>query len=102
MPKFNFELPTPIESQTAFDKLKSFLSSENNFKKIDSKLTCTFDETAKKCLLNGSQFKASVLVKPVADKSNIQIEVEVPFALALFKGKIQEEIEKAFKKVLGT
>lgn len=101
MPKFNFEFPAPIDPQSAFDKLKSFLNSENNFKKFDPKLSCTFDETAKKCLLNGSQFKASILVQPAVDKSHIQIEVEVPLALTLFKGKIKEEIEKAFKKVLG-
>lgn len=101
MPKFNFELPAPVESQVAFDKLKNFFNSENSFKKFDPKLSCTFDETAKKCLLNGSQFKAAITIKPISEKSNVHIEVEVPLALALFKGKIQDEIEKAFKKVLG-
>ncbi len=101
MPKFNFDLPAPLDSQMTFDKIKVFLNSDNNFKKFDPKIACTFDESSKKCQINGSQFKALLHILPSNDNSNIKIEVEVPLALALFKGKIQTEIEKAFKKVLG-
>jgi hypothetical protein len=101
MPKFDFEIPVPLESQNTFDKIKTFLNSENSFKKFDPKIACTFDEVQKSCQLNGSQFKALMKVKnDSADKSKVHIEVDLPFALSLFKGKIKEEIEKAFKKVL--
>ncbi len=101
MPKFDFEIPVPIESQKTFDKIKSFLGSDNSFKKFDPKMDCTFDEAQKTCQLNGSQFKANLKVKTEsADNSKVHIEVDLPFALSLFKGKIKDEIEKAFKKVL--
>ena len=106
MPKFDFEIPVPTDSQKAFDKIKIFLNSENNFKKFDPKMTCTFDEATKTCQLNGSQFKAALKVHNDATqnetpKSKVHIEVDLPFALSLFKGKIKEEIEKNFKRVLG-
>lgn len=102
MPKFNFEIPTPIEPQEAFDKIKIFLNSDNSFKKVDSQLTYTFDEVQKSCHLKGRQFNALLNVKnDPAEKSKVHIEVEVPFALSLFKGKIKDEIEKAFKKILA-
>ena len=101
MPKFDFEIPVPIESQKAFDTIKKFLNSDNSFKKFDPKISCTFDEVQKTCQLNGSQFKAQLKVKTESeDKSKVHIEVDLPFALSLFKGKIKDEIEKAFKKVL--
>jgi len=102
MPKFNFEIPAPLESKTAFDKIKVFLNSENSFKKMDSQITCTFDETQKSCHLNGSQFKAVLNVHSEShDKSKVFIEVEIPFSLSFFKGKIKDEIEKVFKKILS-
>ena len=101
MPKFSFDFPAQVPSDEAFVKIKNFLNSDNNFKKFDSKLSCTFDDPARKVQLNGGQFKASLAVIPNAANSQIKIEVEVPLALALFKGKIQEEIEKTFKKVIG-
>ena len=101
MPKLNFELPSPIASDEAFTKIQSFLTSDNHFKRLDPKLSTTFDQSNKSCQINGSQFKANLKVNTQNNASLVAIEVEIPFALALFKGKIKEEIEKAFKKVLS-
>lgn len=102
MPKFDFDIPVTTEAQNAFNKIKTFLTSENNFKKFDPQLACTFDEPQKRCELNGSQFKASLKVSPTSESEcTVNITVDLPFALSLFKGKIKDEIEKSFKKVLG-
>lgn len=102
MPKFKFELPAPIDSANAFSKVKTFLSGDNNFKKFDPNVACTFDESSKKCSVNGSSFSAVLQVSAKdAKSSQIAIEIEVPLALALFKGKIQEELEKSLKKILS-
>ena len=101
MPKFKFDLPAPLDSATAFGKITKLLNGENDFKKFDSRVVCTFDEPSKKCQINGSQFKASLHVQTKDSKSStVAIEVEVPLALSLFKGKIQEAIEKNLKKIL--
>jgi hypothetical protein len=102
MPKFKFELPAPIDSATAFEKIKKLLNGDNDFKKFDPNVSCTFDESSKKCDVNGSQFSATLQVKDKGDKSSqVAIEVELPLALSLFKGKIQEVLEKNLKKILS-
>jgi hypothetical protein len=101
MPKFKFEIPAPIDSASAFTKIKTLLSGDNDFKKFDPQVSCTFDESNKKCSVNGSQFNATLQVsKKDSNSSDIAVEVEVPFALALFKGKIQEILEKNLKRIL--
>ena len=101
MPKLNFELPAPSDSASTFSKIKNFLSGENDFKKYDDKVSCTFDESSKKCQISGSQFKAELKVLPKDDKNSIvAIEVDIPFALSLFKGKIKEVLEKNLKRIL--
>lgn len=102
MPKIKFELPAPIDSATAFTKIKKLLNGDNDFRKFDPKVSCTFDETSKKCNVDGSRFKATLQVaEKDANSSRIAIEVELPFALSLFKGKIQDSLEKNLKKILS-
>ncbi len=102
MSKFKFELPAPQDAATVYSKIKNFLSGENDFKKFDANVACTFDESSKTCNVAGSQFKAAMRVVP-KDSSACQIvvEVELPLALALFKGKIQETLEKNLTKLLS-
>lgn len=101
MPKFNFDLSTPLDSATTYSKIKNLLTSENDFKKFDPKVACTFDESSQTCNVKGSQFQAQLQVKAKdSASSTVSINVEVPFALALFKGKIQEVIEKNLKRIL--
>jgi hypothetical protein len=91
MPKFDFEMSVPLESKVAFEKIHKFLTSENSFKKFDQNLVCTFDESQRSCQLNGRQFKASLKIKDqAAQQSQVSIEVDLPFALSLFKGKIKD------------
>ncbi len=102
MPKINFELPVPVDSETAFGKIKKFLSSDNDFKKFDPKVKCTFDESENICSVKGSQFSATIEAASAGkakDKSNIKVQIEIAFTLLLFKGKIQDMVEKNIKKV---
>ncbi len=101
MAKLKFDLAAPLESATVYTKIKNMLEGDNDFKKFDPKVTCTFDESSKKCHIKGSQFAAQMQVQGKdAKSSQILIEVEVPLALALFKGKIKDILEKNLKKIL--
>ena len=101
MAKIKFEVPAPLDSATAYSKIKKLLSGENDFKKFDSKVSCTFDESSKSIKINGSQFQADLQVLGnAADSSQVSVEVEIPLALALFKGKIKDTIESNIKKIL--
>ena len=100
MAKLNFTIPSPLDQDATFEKIKTFLSSENDFKKFDSSVTCDFNPSDKQCKINGSQFNAELKVKGDKDKAKVEINVEVGMALAFFKGKIQEVLEKTVHKVL--
>lgn len=101
MPKFKFEVAAPVDSAKAFSKIKTLLSGDNDFKKFDANVKCTFDESAKKCNVDGSQFKATLQIfDKDSNSSQIAIEVDLPLALSLFKGKIQETLENNIKKLL--
>lgn len=101
MSKFKFEVPAPLDSASAYSKIKNLLSGENDFKKFDPKVSCSFDEGNKAVQIDGSQFKAQLTVQEKdAHSCGVAIEVEVPLALSFFKGKIQETIEKNIKKIL--
>ncbi len=101
MSKFKFELSAKHDSASVYSKVKTFLSGENDFRKFDPNVACTFDESNKTCDIKGSQFSATMQVIP-NDSSTCQIviEVELPIAFALFKGKIQETLEKNLSKLL--
>ena len=101
MAKLKFDLPAPLDSAVAFNKIKTLLSGDNDFKKFDPKATCTFDEAGKKCVIKGSQFTAEMNIQSKgSSSSNVNVVVELPFAALLFKGKIQEMLEKNLKKIL--
>lgn len=101
MPKLKFDLPAPLDSAVAYERVKKLLGGENDFKKLDPKVSCQFDDPGQTCHVVGSQFKANLAVKAKgAEQSEIQIEVDLPLALSLFKGKIKEALEKNLKKIL--
>jgi hypothetical protein len=101
MAKLKFDLPAPLESAVVFTKIKKLLSGDNDFRKFDPKAVCTFDEASKKCVIKGSQFEALLQIQSKGSSaSNINISVELPLAAMLFKGKIQEMLEKNLKKIL--
>jgi hypothetical protein len=101
MAKLKFDLPAPLDSAETYKRVKNFVSGENDFKKFDPKVSYNFDDPSKKCVIKGSQFDAVLSVQSKDEKSSqIAIEVEVPMALALFKGKIKDILEKNLKKIL--
>jgi hypothetical protein len=101
MAKLNFTIPSPLGGVATFEKIQKFLSKENDFKKFDPSVTCQFNADEKNCQIKGSQFTAELKVnEETVEKSSIEISVEVGIALALFKGKIKEILEKTVHKVL--
>jgi hypothetical protein len=101
MAKLKFDLAAPLDSAETYKRVKNFVAGENDFKKFDPKVSYSFDDPSNKCVIKGSQFDAVLCVQSKGEKSSqISIEVEVPMALALFKGKIKDILEKNLKKIL--
>lgn len=101
MPKYKVEHQAPIDSANAFEKIKTLLNGENDFRKFDPSVTFSFNETKKICQIMGNQYKADLqILEKDSHSSKINIEIELSITLSIFKGKILEVLEKNLKQIL--
>jgi hypothetical protein len=101
MPKFTVEAQTSHAPQAAFTKLKTLLDKDADLRRFDSKYSCEFDEQKLTGLASGGQFKAALQVEPASGGSKVAITVDLPFALSLFKGKIQNILQEKLNAILS-
>lgn len=101
MPKVNIEHECALDDKSCLTKIKSFFEQDQDLKKLDPKISVNFDKNTGAGKVTGSQFKADILVKPMADGSKVTVVVDLPLLLSPFKGKVQEMIQKKLAKHLG-
>lgn len=101
MPKFKVEAPSPLNAKETFGKIKTFLETADDLKKIDPNLTCSFDEAKLKGHAKGKQFKADISISQENPHCVVSIEIEIPLLLTPLKGKIQESLQRKLKKALA-
>lgn len=101
MPKFTIEHSSSHSAKEAFEKIKSFLSGDEDLRRFDSKMQCQFNEDTLKGSIKGSQFKADVAVQSAGTGSKIEINVDLPMLLTPFKGKVQETLQRKLTKYLA-
>lgn len=101
MPKINIDVPSKHPASETFQRIKGFLDHDQDLRRLDSQYQCEFNETEMTGLARGSQFKADLKVESSGSGSQVKISVELPFALGLFKGKIQHMLENKLEKTLG-
>jgi hypothetical protein len=101
MPKFNVEYTTEKSATEAFAQVKTFFAGENDIRRFDPKLACSFDEKLLKCTVKGSQFSALVDVIEHKAGAKLNIQVEIPFLLTPLKGKIEDSLKKSLSKFIG-
>ncbi|WP_413288912.1 polyhydroxyalkanoic acid system family protein [Bdellovibrio sp. HCB337] len=101
MPKFTIEHSSSHSAKDAFEKIKTFMSGDEDVRRFDSKMQCQFNDGAMNGSVKGSQFKADVSVQEQGTGSKIQIVVDLPMLLTPFKGKVQETLQKKLSKYLA-
>ena len=101
MAKFTVDHNVKHPTDKTFEMIQSVLSKGDDLKKFDNKIECQFDPAKKTCAIKGSQFKADVKIVAAGQGSKISVEVDLPFILMPFKGKISESLTKMFEKHLG-
>lgn len=94
MPKVIVKKTTSIDAQNAFSRVKSFLSSDKDLKKLDPSYGCTFNETSLSGTATGKLFKAAMTVKPDGTGCQVEIIVDLPLTLALAKGMVEKTLQK--------
>jgi hypothetical protein len=100
MSKFTIEHESSHNPKEAYEKIKKFLSNDEDLKKFDAKLQSQFDDGSMTGSIKGSQFKADVAVVPAGAGSKVQVTIDLPMLLMAFKGKIQETMSKKLTKYL--
>jgi len=98
MPKVSIEHSTNLAPKEAFQKIKTFFETDQDIRRFDPKMKCDFSEAGLSGKATGSQFKADIAVTSQGQGSKIGVNVELPFLLAPFKGKVQETIQKKLSK----
>lgn len=101
MPKFTIEHDSSHGAKEAFEKIKTFMSGDEDLRRFDSKMQCQFNDGAMNGSIKGSQFKADLTVQAQGTGSKIQIVVDLPMLLSPFKGKVQETLQKKLSKYLA-
>lgn len=101
MPKLSVSHKTEKDPQTVFNKVTSLLQNDPGLKKLDASYTCKFDAATLSGTASGKMFKASMNIQPVASGSEVTIDVELPFTLALAKGMVQKTLQGKLNEILS-
>ncbi|PIS10061.1 MAG: hypothetical protein COT73_11420 [Bdellovibrio sp. CG10_big_fil_rev_8_21_14_0_10_47_8] len=98
MPKVTIDHKSTLSPQDAFAKIKTFFESDQDIRRLDPNLTCSFVEAQLRGKATGKQFKADISVSGVGAGSLVNVVVDLPLLLTPLKGKIQETIQKKLSK----
>lgn len=101
MPKFTIEHQSSHKPEETYAKIKEFLNNDQEIRRFDSKLECTFSDKDMTAKMKGSQFKADMKIAKADTGSQVNVVVDLPLMLTPFKGKIQETLQKKLTKYLG-
>lgn len=101
MPKFTIDHQSSQSADEAYKKIKEFLNTDQDIRRFDPKLQCSFDDGAKAAKMSGNQFKADVAIAPAASGSKVSVTVDLPLLLTPLKGKVTETLQKKLAKYLA-
>nr|BFD68412.1 hypothetical protein HAGR004_34340 [Bdellovibrio sp. HAGR004] len=101
MPKFTIDHQSAHSAEEAYKKIKEFLSNDQDIRRFDPKIQCSFDDGSKCANLKGSQFKADMTVATSGAGSKVSVTVDLPLMLTPFKGKVTETLQRKLAKYLG-
>lgn len=102
MPKFTIDHQSKHNPEEAYEKIKEFLANDQDIRRFDPKLQCSFDDGSKSASMKGSQFKADMAVLSSGEGgSKVSVTVDLPLMLTPFKGKVQDTLQRKLTKYLG-
>lgn len=101
MPKFTIDHQSNHSPEEAYSKIKEFLANDQDIRRFDPKIQCSFDDGAKCANLKGSQFKADMAIAASGAGSKVSVTVDLPLMLTPFKGKVTETLQRKLTKYLG-
>lgn len=94
MPKISIIKQTSSSKTDAYSKVKAMLTDDKDLKKLDPSFKCVFNDQNMTGQANGKMFKAEMTVKAQGAGCEVEIIVDLPFALSLAKGMVQKTLQK--------
>jgi hypothetical protein len=101
MPKLTVKKTCSMPPEDAFSKFSEILKNDTELKKLDAAYSCQFEASDLTGVATGKMFKAKMKVAKNSAGSEVEIEVELPFALSLIKGMVQNTLQKKLDKALA-
>lgn len=101
MPKFKIDHQSKHNPEEAYEKIKEFLANDQDIRRFDPKLQCSFNDSSKSASMKGSQFKADMEVISLEEGCKVSVTVDLPLMLTPFKGKVQDTLQRKLTKYLG-
>ncbi len=101
MPKFKVESDSKHSISETFSKVKNFLETDHDIKKLDPSAKISFNEQQLTGAAKGSKFEAEIKVLGTGDGAKVEIEVTLPLLLTPVKGMVQATIQKKLTSALS-
>jgi len=101
MPKLTIQKNSALKPADAFNKVKAVLNEDKDLRKLDPAYKCDFDEGKLSGSANGKMFKAEMKVSGQNSGSQVEITVDLPFALALVKGVVEKTLSRKLDETLA-
>ena len=99
MAKVKVEKQIDLNPTETYSKVKNYLSNDKMIQQIDSSFSYQFDDQNRTGKGKGKQFQAHVTVQEKGQGSLLLVEIDLPLVFAMFKGKVQEQIERKIAKL---
>ncbi len=101
MPKLVIQQKTGLKPSEAFTKVKAVLNNDSDLKRLDPSYTCKFDEDKMTGVAHGKLFKANMQVRAGSNGSEVELHIDLPLTLALFKGMVESTLKKKLEDSLA-
>lgn len=100
MPAFNTEVPNPLGKEAAVTRLKDFMATvAAKFKDQISEMESEWSDNVLTFAFSSFGFKISGVL--TVEDDTVGINGNLPFAAAMFRGKIENDISKELEKALS-
>ena len=94
MPSVKVNHKTSVSPDEAFNSLKSLFSKDAQLKKLDPNFKLELSEESKTGKIISKLFKADISIKANGSGSEVAINVDLPFHLALIKGMVEQNLKQ--------
>jgi hypothetical protein len=101
MPKVVVSKTTSLPPDEAFKKVQDFLERDPELKRLDPKISYSFDPKGRQGSAKGSLFSAQMKVQDQGNGCHVEIAVDLPLALMMVKGLVTKTLEKKLQEHLA-